>query len=155
LPEDLVARAAALDHDTIALADRNGLYGAPRFFQAAKAAGLRAIVGADVVVDDGGTLHLLVESRAGYTNLCRLLTAGALGRQKGEGRGGWVDVEAHAAGLFCLAGGDDGPLVDRPAAPARLDRLRGIFADRLAVDVHHHRERAGARTARWLADLAE
>jgi error-prone DNA polymerase len=155
LPEDLVTRAAALGHDTIALADRNGLYGAPRFFQAAKAAGLRAIVGADVVVDGGDTLHLLVESRAGYTNLCRLLTAGALGRAKGEGRVTWEEVEAHAAGLCCLAGGDDGPLVDRATAPARLDRLRGIFAGRLAVDVHHHRDRAGARTARWLADLAE
>src|SRR5436190_16726739 len=95
LPEDLVTRAAALGHDTIALADRNGLYGAPRFFQAAKAAGLRAIVGADVAVDGGGTLHLLVESRTGYTNLCRLLTAGALGRKKGEGRVTWEEVEAH------------------------------------------------------------
>ena len=56
LPEDLVARAAALGYDAIALADRNGLYGAPRFFQAAKTAGLRPIVGADVVVENAGTL---------------------------------------------------------------------------------------------------
>src|SRR5512134_1237870 len=80
LPEDLVARAAELGYDAVALADRNGLYGAPRFFQAAKAAGVRAIVGADVVVEDAGMLHLLVEDRTGYSNLCRLLTAGALGR---------------------------------------------------------------------------
>jgi error-prone DNA polymerase len=155
LPEDLVARAAALGHDTIALADRNGVYGAPRFFQAAKQAGVRAIVGADVVVEDVGLLHLLVESRAGYTNLCRLLTAGALGRKKGDARVTWDQVEAHARGLVCLAGGDEGPLVDTAAAPARLDRLRGIFADRLAVDVHHHRDRAGARVMRRFADLAE
>jgi error-prone DNA polymerase len=154
-PEDVVARAAALGYDAIALADRNGVYGAPRFFQAAKAAGVRAIVGADVVVDGAGVLHLLVESRAGYTNLCRLLTAGALGRAKGDGRVWWDQVEAHAAGLFCLAGGDEGPLRDPATAPARLDRLRDVFADRLAVDVHHHRDRAGARTARFLADLAE
>src|SRR5258708_38775081 len=116
---------------------------------------MRAIVGADVVVADAGALHVLVESAAGYTNLCRLLTAGALGRAKGHGRVTWEQVEAHATGLFCLAGGDDGPLVERATAAARLDRLRGIFAERLAVDVHHHRERAGARTARWLADLPE
>jgi error-prone DNA polymerase len=155
LPEDLVAHAAALGYEAIALADRNGVYGAPRFFQAAKRAGIRAIVGADVVVEDAGTLHLLVEDRTGYTNLCRLLTAGALGRKKNEARVGWEDVEAHAAGLFCLAGGDEGPLVDPAAAAARLDRLEGIFRDRLAVDVHHHRDRAGARLARRLADLAE
>src|SRR5689334_8051834 len=98
LPEDLVARAAALGYDAVALADRNGLYGAPRFFQAAKEAGLRAIVGADVVVADAGMLHVLVESRSGYTNLCRLLSAGALGRTKGDARVTWEQVEEHAAG---------------------------------------------------------
>jgi error-prone DNA polymerase len=155
LPEDLVGRAAALGHDTIALADRNGLYGAPRFFQAARRAGVRAIVGADVVVRDAGTLHLLVESALGYRNLCRLLTAGAFGRKKGDARVEWEQLEEHAAGLVCLAGGDEGPLADAAAAPARLDRLAGIFPDRLAVDVHHHHDRAGARTMRRLADLAE
>jgi error-prone DNA polymerase len=155
LPEDLIARAAALGYDALALADRNGLYGAPRFFQAAKTAGVHAIVGADVVVQDAGTLHLLVEDRAGYSNLCRLLTAGALGRAKGEGRVTWEQVEAHAAGLFCLAGGDDGPLVEPDGVAVRLDRLKALFPARLAVDVHHHRDRAGARTARRLADLAD
>src|SRR6185503_1758827 len=91
----------------------------------------------------------------GYTHLCRLLTAGALGRSKGDGRVTWEQIEEHAAGLFCLAGGDDGPLVDPTTAVSRLDRLRGIFPDRLAVDVHRHRDRAGARAARRLADLAE
>ena len=154
LPEDLVARAAALGYDTIALADRHGVYGAPRFFKAATDAGIRAIVGADVVVEGGGTLHLLVESRVGYTNLCRLLTAGALGRAKGDARVTWTDIETHAVGLTCLAGGDDGPLVDPTTAPARLARLCTLFPDRLAVDVHQHRDRAGARTTRRLADLA-
>ena len=48
LPEDLVTAAAAAGHDTLALADVNGLYGAPRFYGAARRAGLRAIVGAEV-----------------------------------------------------------------------------------------------------------
>src|SRR5947209_5021538 len=47
LPEDLVERAAALGYDVLALADRGGVYGAPRFFQAARRAGLRALVGAE------------------------------------------------------------------------------------------------------------
>src|SRR5207245_9313658 len=75
LPEDLVERAAALGYDVLALADRGGVYGAPRFCQAARRAGLRALVGAEVAVAGAGILWLLVEERAGYRNLCRLLTA--------------------------------------------------------------------------------
>src|SRR5438093_11308888 len=153
LPEDLVERAAALGYDTLALADARGVYGAPRFFQAARRAGLRALVGAEVPVAGGGQLWLLVESRAGYRNLCRLLTAGALGRAKGEALVAWAEVEEHAAGLHCLAGGAEGPLARTDAAP-NLARLKAIFGPRLAVDVHRHGERAGERLARRLADLA-
>src|SRR5437016_10609138 len=153
LPEDLVERAAALGYDALALADRGGVYGAPRFFQAARRAGLRALVGAEVAVAGAGSLWLLVEERAGYQNLCRLLTAGALGRAKGEALVTWAEVEEHAAGLHCLAGGAEGPLAGTDAAP-NLARLRAIFGPRLAVDVHRHGERAGERLARRLADLA-
>ncbi len=153
LPEDLVDRAAALGYDALALADQHGVYGAPRFFQAARRAGLRALVGADVRVAGVGWLHLLVEDRRGYRNLCRLLTAGALGREKGAAAVDWLQVEEHAAGLFCLAGGGDGPLVGEDGA-AHLDRLGGLFGARIAVDIHRHRERTGERLARRLADLA-
>ncbi len=50
LPEDLVARAAALGYAAVALGDRDGVYGAPRFHQAAKRAGVRAIVGAELTL---------------------------------------------------------------------------------------------------------
>src|SRR6185369_1724690 len=46
LPEDLIARAAELELPAVALVDRSGVYGAPRFYKAAKEAGLRALVGA-------------------------------------------------------------------------------------------------------------
>src|SRR5438132_84404 len=153
LPEDLVERAAALGYDTLALADARGVYGAPRFFQAARCAGLRALVGAEVAVAGAGSLWLLVEERAGYKNLCRLLTAGALGRVKGEALVTWAEVEEHAAGLHCLAGGAEGPLAGADAA-ANLPRLQRLFGARLAVDVHRHGERGGERLARRLADLA-
>jgi error-prone DNA polymerase len=147
LPEDLVARAADLGYDALALADRNGVYAAPRFFQAARQAGVRALVGAEVALAAGGTLRLLVESREGYRHLCRLLTAGALGRAKGEARVTWEQVEEHARGLHCLAGGADGPLAGAEAV-ASLARLRAIFGERLAVDVQRHGERGGERLAR-------
>src|SRR5688500_2244631 len=92
LPEALVERAAALDYPAIALLDRNGLYGAPRLHQAAKKAGLRALVGAELVIGGNSSrknfpepdrenssgknfrLPVLVSSAEGYKNLCRVLS---------------------------------------------------------------------------------
>ena len=51
LPEALVERAAELGYPAVALLDRNGVHGAPRFHKAATAAGIRPIVGAEVTVD--------------------------------------------------------------------------------------------------------
>ena len=82
LPEDLIERAAVLGHDALALSDRHGVYGAPRFFTAARRAGVRALVGAEVTVGDAGTLALLVEARTGYANRCRLPTAAAAGSRR-------------------------------------------------------------------------
>jgi error-prone DNA polymerase len=48
LPERLAERAAALGYDTLALVDRHGVYGAPRFYHAP--GGIRPIVGASVTV---------------------------------------------------------------------------------------------------------
>ena len=99
-PETLVERAAELGLPAVALVDRNGVSGAPRFWKAAKAAGIKALVGAEVVLDEAALprdLHgplglvppppppglpparvtLLAGSPAGYRNLCRLLTAAA------------------------------------------------------------------------------
>ena len=50
-PEDLVERAAELDLPAVALLDRGGVFGAPRFYKAAKEAGIKALVGAEVVLD--------------------------------------------------------------------------------------------------------
>ena len=54
LPEALVDRAAELGYPAIALLDRDGVYGAPRFHKAAKAAGLRAIIGATLTIGGAG-----------------------------------------------------------------------------------------------------
>src|SRR5438270_12747198 len=91
-PEALTSRAAELGMASMALLDRNGLYGAPRFHTSAKKLGLRAHIGAEIAVKDAGTrlmppsylshqvpqepvrFPLLVTSRLGYQNLCRLIT---------------------------------------------------------------------------------
>src|SRR5438874_12200727 len=84
LPEALVERAAALGYPAIALLDADGVYGAPRFHKAAKQAGLKAIIGAELSIKPHiphaksqaptWRLPVLVESQEGYKNLCRLVT---------------------------------------------------------------------------------
>src|SRR5215217_8497100 len=50
LPETLVDRAAALGYPALALLDRDGVYGIPRFHRAAKTVGMRAIIGAELTM---------------------------------------------------------------------------------------------------------
>ena len=73
-PEELAARAAELGYEALALTDHDGVYGSLEFAHAAKAFGVRPITGAEVTLDGGAHITLLVESRRGYANLCRLLT---------------------------------------------------------------------------------
>ena len=105
LPEDLVERAAELGYPALALVDRDGLTGAPRFFKAARAAGVRPIVGAELTLAGGGSLPLLVESRVGYRNLCRLITGMKRGVPKGEGALALAALTRRTVeGLVALAG---------------------------------------------------
>ncbi len=71
----------------MAVADRAGVYGIPRFHKAAKAAGVEAIVGAEAVLDGGARVPLLVRDARGYSNLCRLLTTASLAPARPGHRG--------------------------------------------------------------------
>src|SRR5450756_1356151 len=68
LPEALVDRAAELGYPTVALIDRNGVHGAPRFHKAATAAGLRAIIGSELTMGRGQQLSAGSRQLA-YTHL--------------------------------------------------------------------------------------
>jgi error-prone DNA polymerase len=195
MPEDLLQQAAELDLPAAALVDVNGVYGAPRFYQEAKKAGVRALVGAEMVLDEtvrpslgrrgplglvpqpmpektaaadalptsGPRVTVLVESRTGYKNLCKMLTAAALGRPKGEARVSWDLISQHAAGLHCLTGGDEGPVARALADPqggvdsARriLERLAVWFGGRVHIEVQRHRLRDEEHRNRALLDLAQ
>src|SRR5450631_2351817 len=73
VPEDLAGACAHLDMPAMALLDRNGVYGSPRFHMAAKKAGVRAHIGSEITCTNGRTYPLLAASREGYRNLCRLV----------------------------------------------------------------------------------
>jgi error-prone DNA polymerase len=232
LPEALMDRAAEVGLEAVGLVDVNGVYGAPRFHQAAQRAGVRALVGAEVVLaeeaywawgegvkgmrealgrggkrgplglvpeprgdrgpgrgargrspaapaekgdaeaaagaeDLGGgrdelapRVTLMVESRTGYRNLCKLLTAAAAGRAKGEARASWELIAEHSAGLRCLTGGPEGPVAralragGMEAARKAMERMAGIFPQRLHVEVQRHHLREEEHRNRALVDLA-
>jgi error-prone DNA polymerase len=112
LPESLISRCAELKMSAMALLDHDGVYGAPRFHMAAKKAGIKAHIGAEVTYETSlrSRLPLLIASRAGYQNLCRLITKMKLRAAKDEGAVSEQELEEYSAGLICLTGGDDGPL---------------------------------------------
>src|SRR5881296_4680752 len=115
-PEAYAAAAARLEMPAVALCDRDGVYGAPRFTRAALNAGVKPIVGSELTLADGSRLPLLVEDREGYQNLCRLITRMKLGAAKGAAATALDDLEPYPARLVCLTGGARGPPAPRLAA---------------------------------------
>jgi len=110
LPEELIDACAAHNVPAMALLDRDGVYGSPRFHLAANKLSIRAHVGAEVTSTAGWRYPLLVESREGYQNLCRLITQMKLRARKGEGCVRPEEISEMSSGLICLTGGDEGPL---------------------------------------------
>src|SRR5260370_30221199 len=104
LPEALVDQAAHYGYRALALVDRDGVYGAPRFHRAALAAGIRPIIGAELTLSPSFRIPVLVESQAGYQNLCRLVTRMKMRAPKGEGALTLEDLEGYTLGLVALAG---------------------------------------------------
>ncbi len=93
-------------------------------------------------------LPLLVSSRAGYQNLCRLITKMKLRAKKGEGAVCSEELQEHAHGLICLTGGAEGPLVAAlqqggiEEAKRRIDQLLGIFGSgNVYLELQRHFQR--------------
>src|SRR3954470_24499879 len=155
LPEALIGVCADYGMPAMALLDRNGVYGAPRFHLSAQKCGMRAHIGAEVTVDDivfgesgAARYPLLAESRAGYQNLCRLITQTKLRARKEEGAARMEELEEHAGGLVCFTGGDEGPLAEGlmrggyEEALRTVERLTRIFGrENVFVELQRHFDR--------------
>ena len=183
-PEELAARAAELGYEALALTDHDGVYGSLEFAHAAKFFGVRAITGAEVTIGVGSTeptksggagyagtgagnaggthVTLLVETRQGYANLCRLLTAAHAGtrrpgREDREPLPPSVSLELVAElneGLVCLSGcARQGLGVRNPNGAARLAAAFG--RDCFFVELQRPFERGDARRNALLRELAE
>ncbi|HTJ61813.1 MAG TPA: error-prone DNA polymerase [Candidatus Saccharimonadales bacterium] len=124
--DDLVDAAVDLGQDALALTDTNGLYGAVRFWNAARERGIKPIFGAELRLVDSDPVTLLALDRTGWTSLCRIVSAAQLAGQKTRPRATFALVAGQDAGLIALSESDD---------PETLARLRDVFGDRLYAEL--------------------
>jgi error-prone DNA polymerase len=111
--------------------------------------------------DKSFRVALLVSTRAGYQNLCRLITKMKLRAKKGEGAVSAEELEEHADGLICLTGGAEGPLAAAlqqggiDEARRQVDRLIGIFGHKnVYVELQRHFQREEESRNRAAIDIA-
>ncbi len=145
LPEALIEACHNFEMPSMALLDRDGIYGSARFHLSAKKAGIQAHVGAELSLGPDCLLPVLVLNRTGYQNLCRLLTQMKLTAPKGMATVSEDALLPYAEGLVCLTGGERGPL---PQALHRgglsegrrtVERLQRIFGrDGVYVELQRH-----------------
>jgi error-prone DNA polymerase len=168
LPETIVDRAADVGYSSLALLDRDGVYGIPRFHKAALASGIRPIIGAELTIEAGGAdrkapsheqkglrsrsgkfdkpgavwlLPVLCESVEGYRNLTRLVTRMKLRSPKGEGALTLEEMDGCTRGLVALVSHAalDGR---RHGVGGLLDRVVGVFGrDNVFVELQRHYRR--------------
>ncbi len=122
-PDELVQRAADLGYRALAITDRNSLAGVVRAHVAAKELGLKLLIGAEVIPDDGRPVILLATDREAYGRLCNLLTVGRCRAAKGECRLFRADIAEYSAGLLAC------------------------------VVLHEHAEQHGAEELAWYRDV--
>ena len=154
-PDELVEEAYRLGLPTIALTDRDGVHGVVRAHVKAREFGSKLIIGSEITTDDGSSIVLLAQDRAGYANLCRLITKGRLRSEKGASAVTWDEVCAHALGLIALWGGEQSLLVGKAEPDEVAGKLRDAFADRLYGMITRHRREEEIVQERRLRERAQ
>jgi error-prone DNA polymerase len=166
-PEALIEQATKLELPSIALLDRNGVYGSARFHTMASKSKIKAHVGAEIAATPFGQrlaplwwtghtrpaeparLPLLCASRTGYQNLCQLITRFKLREiDKAEGAALREDLEEFSSGLLCLTGGDEGPLAaalargGEPEGRRVVEQMIAIYGrENVYVELQRHQQR--------------
>ena len=140
--------AARMDMPAMALVDRDGVFGAPRFHLEGRSLGVRPHIGSKITTVGGHQYPLLIATRQGYQSLCRLTTRMKMRARKGEGVATLEELAEHAAGLICLTGDEHGPLTAAlrnggiPVARQCLRQLTDIFGRRnVYVELQRHFDR--------------
>jgi len=161
-PEQLARACEALGMSSLALLDRDGMYGSPRFHLAMQKLGHRAHIGSEITCSEGGRLVLLASSAEGYKNLCRLLTRMKLRAEKGKGAIHLDEAKEFSAGLICLTGSDEGLFAHtlrrdgQNAAASLLMRFSEIFGkNNVYVELQRHFLREEERRNQASIEIAQ
>jgi error-prone DNA polymerase len=151
-PDELVHRAAELGYEALAITDRNSLAGVVRAYVAAKEAGLKLLIGAEITPNDTPPVLLYATDRASYGRLTRLLTVGRRRAAKGECELTFDDIVEHNKGLIacvCLTSYPNSSSESQRASPVlstqysahstALFPFRELFGDRCYIvsQLHH------------------
>ncbi|MEP2235046.1 MAG: DNA polymerase III subunit alpha [Alteripontixanthobacter sp.] len=166
-PKAIAKLARDRGFPTIAICDRNGLYGAVAFAAACKAQGIQPIIGTllGVARDEAGKqvdyLPLYAQDEAGYDNLCALVSKAHLDRPlELEPHVQMADLEGCTDGLIALTGAGDGALARLLAegqadrAGEYCDRLQALFAQRLYIEIARSNDGASGAAEEALIALA-
>ena len=170
-PKAIASHARKLGFPAAAITDRNGLYGAMAFSEAAKKAGVQPIIGTMLGVARPGIaagkanvidwLALYAQDEAGYDNLCALVSAAHLDRPLVEEAHVSLDaLEGRTGGLIALTAGGEGALArlladeQADAAADYAARLEALFPNRLYVEVARRGDDVEMRAEAALIDLA-
>ncbi|MDO8688678.1 MAG: DNA polymerase III subunit alpha, partial [Dehalococcoidia bacterium] len=143
-PEDMVARARELGMEALAITDHDGLSGVIRFSTAARQAGIKPIIGAELTLEDDSHLVLLAKNREGYSNLSRLISHAQLRHAKNQARLDRTTLAQHTSGLIALSACDKGEIAsallagDRRKAWQTATRYREIFGDDFWIELQYH-----------------
>jgi error-prone DNA polymerase len=172
VPEELIAAGLELEMPAMALLDRDGVYGAPRFHFSGKKNGIKAHIGAEISVriptmngesPTHCSIPVLVKNRQGYQNLCRLITLMKLHVPKHAKPGECVvtsdELAEHAAGLICLTGGFDGPIAktieSTQKAQTTVEWLMELFGKKnVYAELQRHFDREEEARNHLLIELA-
>ncbi len=130
LPEEVVARAALLGQDAVAVCDLDTVAGVVRAFSAGREHGVRVIAGTELLLHEGA-LVLHAATAKGWAHLCEILTLAKEGLEKDDVDHKLERVLTRAAGLFALA--------LPPFAPVALEQLNDAFGARLSLGVAFHK----------------
>jgi error-prone DNA polymerase len=130
--DELVARSSELGHFALAVTDRNSVAGIVRAHVAAKEAGLKLLIGAEITPVDASPVLFWAIDRRGYAHLARLITRGRRAAPKGECCCRFDDLADLAGGLLA------GVLLSQ-ANTDNLLRYREVFVDRCYAVAELHR----------------
>ena len=164
-PEEYADLCAAHRQSAMALTDVDGVYGSARFHSAAGKRNVKAHVGAEITATDGSRYTLLVQSREGYQNLCRLITRMKLraGTKNPKPENAPAarpeDFDEFHHGLLCLTGGEEGPLalgLRNKRGREAVETLTRIFGpDNVYVELQRHFDRDEEKRNQAAMEIAE